>query len=67
MKNLFKSNGRRGMERFFVAGKPLAVMRPAPSCPGKLLRISRGAAEIVLQRRKPNRVLPPVQNQAKLA
>jgi hypothetical protein len=47
MKNLLKTNERRGSERFFLTGKPLAVMRPAPSCPGKLLRISRSAAEIV--------------------
>jgi hypothetical protein len=46
MKNLLKTNERRGSERFFLTGKPLAVMRPAPSCPGKLLRISRSAAEI---------------------
>jgi hypothetical protein len=47
MKNLLKTNERRGSERFFLTGKPLAEMRPAPSCPGKLLRISRSAAEIV--------------------
>lgn len=47
MKNLLKTNERRGSERFFLTGKPLAVMRPAPSRPGRLLRISRGAAEIV--------------------
>jgi len=47
MKNFLKTNERRGSERFFLTGKPLAVMRPAPSCPGKLLRISRSAAEIV--------------------
>jgi len=47
MKNLLKTNERRGSERFFLTGKPLAVMRPAPSRPGRLLRISRDAAEIV--------------------
>lgn len=47
MKNFLKTNERRGRERFFMTGKPLAVMRPAPSRPGKLLRISRDAAEIV--------------------
>ena len=47
MKNFLKTNERRGRERFFLTGKPLAVMRPAPSCPGKLLRISWDAAEIV--------------------
>jgi hypothetical protein len=30
-----------------VTGNPLAVMRPAPACPGKLLRISDQGAEIV--------------------
>jgi len=47
MKNLLKTTERRGSERCFVTGKPLAVMRPAPSRPGRLLRISRDAAEIV--------------------
>jgi hypothetical protein len=47
MKNLSKSTERRGEERFFVTGKPLAVMRPAPLRPGKLMRISRDAAEII--------------------
>ena len=47
MKNLLKTNERRGSERFFLTGKPLAVMRPAPSCPGTLLRISLSVAEIV--------------------
>lgn len=47
MKNLLKTYERRGRERFIMTGKPLAVMRPAPSKPGRLLRISREAAEIV--------------------
>ena len=47
MKNLLKTNERRGSERFFMTGKPLAVMRPGPLRPGKLMRISQDAAEIV--------------------
>jgi hypothetical protein len=46
MRNLSKTTERRGRERFLVTGNPLAVMRPAPSRPGKLMRISRDAAEI---------------------
>jgi hypothetical protein len=46
MKNLLKTNERRATERHFMIGKPLALMRPAPSKPGVLLRISRDAAEI---------------------
>jgi len=38
---------RRRNKRFPVTGNPLAVMRPAPSRPGKLLRISKEAAEII--------------------
>jgi len=47
MKKLDKTTERRGHERFFLTGNPLAVMRPAPSRPGKLQRISREAAEII--------------------
>lgn len=38
---------RRRQKRLGVTGNPLAVMRPAPACPGKLLRISDAAAEII--------------------
>jgi hypothetical protein len=47
MKNLMKTLERRRHRRFGVTGNPLAVMRPAPSRPGKLLRISDEAAEIL--------------------
>jgi hypothetical protein len=47
MKSLPESSERRRNKRFPVNGNPLAVMRPAPSRPGKLLRISRDAAEII--------------------
>jgi hypothetical protein len=38
---------RRRHKRHAVIGSPLAVMRPGPSRPGKLLRISKVAAEII--------------------
>jgi hypothetical protein len=47
MKSLSKTQERRRHKRLTVAGNPLAVMRPAPSGPGKLLRISKEAAEII--------------------
>ena len=47
MKALPKIPERRCNNRFPVTGNPLAVMRPAPSRPGKLLRISKEAAEII--------------------
>jgi hypothetical protein len=47
MKTLSETTERRDHERFFLTGNPLAVMRPAPSRPGKLMRISREAAEII--------------------
>jgi hypothetical protein len=47
MKVLLKTLERRRHKRLTVTGNPLAVMRPAPSRPGKLLRISRDAAEII--------------------
>jgi hypothetical protein len=47
MKVLSKTPERRRHKRFPVTGNPLAVMRPAPSRPGKLLRISKEAAEII--------------------
>ena len=47
MKVLSKIPERRRNKRFPVTGNPLAVMRPAPSRPGKLLRISKEAAEII--------------------
>ena len=47
MKSLSKTQERRRHKRLTVAGNPLAVMRPAPSRPGKLLCISKDAAEII--------------------
>ena len=47
MKVLSKTPERRRHKRLTVTGNPLAVMRPAPSRPGKLLRISKEAAEII--------------------
>jgi hypothetical protein len=47
MKVLSKTPERRHHKRLTVTGNPLAVMRPAPSRPGKLLRISKEAAEII--------------------
>jgi hypothetical protein len=47
MKSHSKTLERRHHKRFAVTGNPLAVMRPAPSRPGKLLRISKDAAEII--------------------
>jgi hypothetical protein len=47
MKVISKTPERRRHKRLTVTGNPLAVMRPAPSRPGKLLRISKEAAEII--------------------
>ena len=47
MKVLSKTPERRRHKRLNVTGNPLAVMRPAPSRPGKLLCISKEAAEII--------------------
>ncbi len=47
MKTPTKIPERRRQKRWGVTGNPLAVMRPAPACPGKLLRISDEAAEII--------------------
>jgi hypothetical protein len=43
----FESSERRRHKRLAMTGNPLAVMRPAPSRPGKLLRISDESAEII--------------------
>jgi hypothetical protein len=42
-----KPGERRRRRRFTLTGSPLAVMRPAPAGPGRLLRISDDAAEIL--------------------
>jgi len=47
MKSLSKTMERRRRKRLATTGNPLAVMRPAPSRPGKLLRISDESAEII--------------------
>lgn len=47
MTRLAKPVERRRHRRFPVTGNPLAVMRPAPKSPGKLLCISDEAAEIL--------------------
>jgi hypothetical protein len=47
VKNLSQPMERRRHKRHAVSGNPLAVMRPAPSRPGKLLCISSAAAEII--------------------
>jgi len=47
MKALPKIPERRCNKRFPVTGNTLAVLRPAPSRPGKLLRIREDAAEFI--------------------
>jgi len=47
MKSHSKTLERRHHRRLGVTRNPLAMMRPAPSSPGKLLCISEEAAEII--------------------
>jgi hypothetical protein len=47
MRNFSETTERRSKERFFVTGKPLAVMRTAQSQPGKQRRMTRDVAEVI--------------------
>lgn len=47
MKTLSKAMERRRYKRFYVVGRPIAMMSPGPSAPGKVTCISTESVEIV--------------------